>query len=209
MVTSIAKRPRPKGYYRKRRTQTGIPLYPSIYDSTVLYFNNTTILQTTAGAVWNTNSGYIYTTLPFQSANFVNLYQYFAHYRVEKMHTTFVFGADTTYPLTDLTVATIHDNRNYGAITASMLDGLKSQRVYSINTAQKFEVKWVMDKELQDDYDFQQMPTVVVNPAINFNGGIVFRITPAALAPPAAVYYLVTVNTKFKIRFKGRCASAV
>lgn len=210
MVTSVVtRRPRPKGYKRRLRAANGTPLYPSIYDSTVLYFNTTLLLQTTAGQPWTMNSGYIYTTYPYQSQNFIALSQYFAHYRVERMHTTFVFAPDALFPLTDLTVATVHDNKNYGAITATVLDSMKSQRVFSIQTATSFSVKWTMDKDLQDDYDFQQMPIAIVNPAVNFNGGIMYRITPATPQNPGQTIYLVTVNTKFKIRFKGRCASSV
>lgn len=210
MVTStMARRPRPKGYYKKRRTPTGALMYPSIYDSTVLYFNTTVILQTVAGAAWTSNSGYIYTTYPFQSANFIALSKYFAHYRVERMIATFVFAPDTQFPLTDLTCAAVHDNRAYGAVTASVLDNQKTQSVFSIATAPRCQYKWTMDKDLQDDTDFQQMPLAIVNPAVNFNGGIMYRITPANNQNAAQVIFLVTINVRFKIRFKGRMASDI
>lgn len=186
---------------RRRRDSNAMPLYPSIYDSTVFYFNYSQTLGAVANVAF-TPFYYYYTTQPFANATFVNLNQYFARFRVEKMTATWCFADTSLFPVVQVSCAAIHDSKNW-ALNYQAIDSQKNLITYNPNQTAMIRCIWRMDPSIINDTIFADMPAAVVNPPQNINGGILVQIQTST-TPTVTVGGAVTLNIKYKVRFMGR-----
>lgn len=190
--------------YRVRRTPGAIPLYPSIYDSTLLYFNNSITYPVAAGAV-PFNCVYVYTSGIQVTQNFIQLGQYFSRYRVEKM--TVEFTMDQNAPIEEVSMAEIHDTKVV-PLTYVTLDSYANVKTYSPQAGARCRCIWKMRPEITNDTIFRDFPAAAVNPPPNDNGGVIFLVR-GSQAATVAWSSMYSINAKYKVRFTGRNGIAI
>lgn len=194
---------RSKRYYKPRPRINGVPLYPSIYDSCVFYFNYS-LTGSATGGLNPTVFTEFYTSQPTANANFVGLSNYFGRYRVEKM--TLVYSqVDTSYfRVTQLSLAPVHDNKIYAA-NYTACDMQKTVQMFNPATSPICRCIWKMDPSIAADVAFLDVPSVVTNPPVNYNGGILMHLQCPEVVP-ATLTNVYNINIKYKVRFQGRMA---
>lgn len=199
-----------KNYARPKRTKknflapTGaVALYPSLYDSVVIYFNETVIYGAGVGNVVSQTAFYP-TTGIFKTQNFVNLANYFSNFRVEKM--TVVFTADQSAPISEISMSEIHDTKTW-ALNNTSLDSQANLKTFTLQQGRPWCI-WKMHPELLTDTQFAGVPTAIVNPPPNNQGGILLSFRGSTL-PTVAWSAIASINIKYKVRFQGRMCIAV
>lgn len=191
-----------KAYPRhKKRYINGTPLYPSVYDSTVFYFNYSILYNQPGGGVpIATVGGQVFTSQVTQNANFTVLANYFSRYRVEKICAIYTMADSAIFQWTEFSVAEIHDTKNWAFANASV-DSQKNLLTYGNNTS-LIKCNWKMNPTIIADTQFLDVPSAV--PAlVNTNGGILWYIK-GNTQPVAGCNACMSVNYKFKVRFQGR-----
>jgi len=198
-VAKKATTARPKKQYR--RQSNGTPLYPSIYDSCVFYFNYSILYNQPGGGVPIATPGaLVLTSQVTQNNNFCVLANYFSRYRVEKICAIFTMADSMLFQWTEFSVAEIHDTKPWAIANASV-DSQKNLLTYGNNTS-KIQCNWKMNPTLISDTQFQDIPSAV--PAlVNANGGILWYIKGPS-QPVAGCNACMSVNYKYKVRFQGR-----
>jgi len=198
-VAKRATKAKPKKQYR--RQSNGTPLYPSIYDSCVFYFNYSILYHQQGGVPIATQGALVLTSQVTQNNNFCILANYFSRYRVEKICAIFTMADPVLFQWTEFSVAEIHDTKAWAVANASV-DSQKNLLTYGNNNA-RIQCNWKMNPTLISDTQFQDIPSAV--PALtNVNGGILWYIKGANPQPAAGCQSCMSVNYKFKVRFQGR-----
>lgn len=206
MVTTGTKRSY-KGYRRRKTmtTPTGIaPLYPSIYDSCCIYFNQTYIYASTQGNPISQQQYYLTTGMTI-SAAFTNLSNYFSKFRVEKM--TIEFTADQNAPISEVSMAEIHDTKVWPNNNVS-IDSQASLKTFTMQGGRPRCI-WKMNPALVSDTQFLDIPTVQQAQPVNVSGGIMLAFRGTYATAPQTMVAMASINIKYKVRFQGRLAIAV
>lgn len=189
---------------KRRRASNITPLYPSIYDSTILYFNNT-VTYPVASATLASNVVYVYTSGILVTQNFIQLGQYFSRYRVEKM--TVELTMDQNAPIEEVSMVEIHDTKVL-PLTYVTIDSYANVKTYSPQAGSRCRCIWKMRPDITNDTLFKDIPAAVANPPPNENGGIVWSIR-GSISTTAQWSCMYSTNTKYKVRFTGRNGVAI
>lgn len=193
--------------YTRRKSRVGLPLYPSLYDSCVFYFNDTHnyAVQNGVAPTWTTK--FFNTSMILNASQFTNLHSYFNKYRVEVM-TLEVMICDpaTGYNWTGLELASIHSGLTFTNISVdtNLMDSQRDLRNYAPGGANHFRHKWKMDPDLISDTQFQDIPLGVTNAPANYNGGVLFYVKSTNTLSTVTLPIACTVNVKWKVRVTGR-----
>lgn len=202
MVKTITYQPRKRVYKSRRSTTNNAPrLYPSLYDSMLMYFNYSQTFTDTAisqGAFYGA-----YLVESFQSL--VNLRPYFSQYRVERV--TLRLAIAETPNFAQVHMATTHsaDGATVGASTPT-LQSIKQYRDWQVfapnqNTPKKV---WKMDTNDASETNYYDVPAAIINANSQFVvGGVQFftGLTAVGAGTAAVVAYV-----QFKVRLKGKQA---
>lgn len=194
-----------RNYQRRasRSFKTGTPLYPPVFDSTVIYVSSyANITITGAGQDYSAS---FYADSPSASAQMMNnMALMYSNYRIEKVTVTGSMQDTATLAAQNIIQAcccTTHDNFFTPAQLPTILnvrafrdcqilptDNSIFKKVWFFNTADPDETAW-------------RRPVAA---AIDSNYGGVFFAVQVAGAPNANAYVLCNFQVKFKVRLSGR-----
>lgn len=202
MVKTLSYKPR-KRFSRSKKlaTRNSPRLYPSLYDSMLMYFNYSQTFTDTAitqGAFYGA-----YFVESFQTL--VNLRPYFSQYRVEKVTLRLMIAENPAFA--QIHMATTHsaDGATVGASTPT-LQSIKQYRdwqVFAVNQNTPKKV-WTMDTNDASETNYYDVPAAIVSANSQFVvGGVQFftGLNAAGAGGAAVVAYV-----QFKVRLKGKQA---
>lgn len=193
---------KPRKRYTKKALAINAPrIYPSLYDSTLMYFNYS---QTFTDAAITQSAFYgAYFIESFQ--NLVNLRPYFSTYRVEKV--TLKLMISELPNITQIHMATTHspDGATVGA-SSPTLASIKQYRDWQVFSSQTNLPKkvWKMDINDPSETNYYDVPPAIVTANSQFIvGGVQFfmGINAVGAGTPVVVSYV-----QFKVRMKGKQA---
>lgn len=200
--TERSYQPRKRYYKKKMPNQVVAPkLYPSLYDSMLMYFNYS---QTFTDAAITQGAFYgAYFVESFQSL--VNLRPYFSQYRVEKVTLRLMVAELPSF--VQIHMATTHsaDGATVGASTPT-LASIKSYRDWQTFAITQNNPKkiWRMDPNDLTECNFNDIQAAIVNANSQFIvGGVQFFTGINAVGAGSAA---IVAEVQFKVRLKGKQA---
>lgn len=195
-----------KRYSKKQKMSRGntVVLYPSLYDSLLMYFNYSvtyTDAAATAGAFFGANL-----VQSFQAL--VNLRPYFSQYRVEKVTLKLMFAELPNHVQCHMATTHSADGATVGASTPT-LASIKSYRDWQVFSIQQNTPKkvWKMDINDLNECDYTDIPAATIVADSQFIvGGVQFFVTQIVSGNTLASVFAMV---QFKVRLKGKQAISV
>lgn len=201
MVKTMNYRPR-KRYSRSKKQVANAPkLFPSLYDSMLMYFNYS---QTFTDAAITQGAFYgAYLVESFQTL--VNLRPYFSQYRVESVTLRLMLSENPAFSQVHMASTHSADGATVGASTPT-LTSIKSYRDWQVFAANQNVPKkvWYMDSTDITETNYVDVPAAIINANSQFGvGGVQFftGLNGVGAGTAAVVAYV-----QFKVRLKGKQA---
>lgn len=192
---------RAKRSYSKALAIKATPLYPPLWDSTVLYFTFSTDLfltNTASTLAWEANAyGVLY-----YSAFYTETRQFFERYRIESMSCELTPLQVAGYPLVQILSCVTHTIAIHnGGGGQNLLLADSSCRSHNVDNT-IVRRKWKFDPTDTNENDFHTMPTASTQ---SFSyGGVFFFLDYSATNSSGGNLMMARINQKYKVRLRGR-----
>lgn len=189
-----------KSRIRKQR-KSFTPLYPPLWDSTVMYFTYSTdlFLPSTASSVnWEANSyGVLYYSQFYTEAR-----QFFERYRIEKMSCELTPLQVAGYPLVQLISCVTHTiTLHNGGYSQGMIFADSTCKSHNVDNTM-IKRSWTFDPSDTNENDWHTMPT---NATQTYSyGGVYFFLDYSVQNTSGGSLLMARINQKYKVRLRGR-----
>lgn len=193
----------------KKKTKAGLPLYPSVYDSSVFYITHSANFSLQAGVACTWVNRFWPTNMIQNSTTFVNLRSYFNRYRVETMTVELMLADGTANVFwNSLELASVHNGLTWtnASVDTNFMDSMRDQKEYAPGAMNRFTHKWKMDPDLIAETQLLDIPAGVVPAPANTVGGVMWYFKTTSATAPFTVAYAGSVNVTWKVRVTGRSA---
>lgn len=177
------------------------PLYPPLWDSTIMYFTYSSdlILANTASHINYEASSY---AVLYYSQFYTETRQFFERYRIESMSVSLTPIQVAGYPLVQaiscVTHTTTLHNNGYGQ---SQILADATCRTHNVDNT-VIRRKWYFDTADTNENDFHTMPTAATQTFAY--GGVYFFLDYAVTNGSGGNLIMARINQVYKVRLRGR-----